>query len=73
MEGRAEDLEPHEPVAWTHQRPGGGKVFYTSLGHPEDFSLGDFQRLLTNAVYWAADLPVPAAREQVAQADAKGC
>jgi nicotinamidase-related amidase/type 1 glutamine amidotransferase len=69
--GRAEDLEPHEPVAWTHQRPNGGKVFYTSLGHPKDFDLPDFQRLLRNAVYWAANLPTPATVEQVAKAD--GC
>ncbi len=57
--GRTEDLKPHEPVAWTNRRANGGKVFYTSLGHPGDFDLPDFQKLLRNAVYWAADLTIP--------------
>lgn len=41
-----------EPVAWTrlHQD---GRVFYTSLGHQEDFRNADFLRLLTNGVLWA--------------------
>lgn len=39
------------PVAWT--RPNrGGRVFCTSLGHPEDFDEPDFLRLLTNAIFW---------------------
>ena len=59
--GRAEDLQPHEPVAWTNTGPAGGKVFYTSLGHPGDFALPAFQRLLSNAVYWAVDQPIPRA------------
>jgi type 1 glutamine amidotransferase len=61
MMGRADGVEQPEPVAWTHQRPGGGKVFYTSLGHPKTFELPEFQRLLRNATYWAADYPIPAA------------
>lgn len=60
MMGRADGAETLEPVAWTHQRPGGGKVFYTSLGHPKTFELPEFQRLLRNATYWAADYPIPA-------------
>ena len=54
----ADGIEESQPAAWTHQRPNGGRVFYTSLGHEEDFERIDFQRLLRNAVYWAADLPV---------------
>ena len=45
-----------EPVAWTHTSPGGGKVFYTSLGHPYDFTVTQFRRMLRNAIYWAVDL-----------------
>lgn len=41
-----------EPVAWLHQTPAKGKVFYTSLGHEEDFKKGSFQILLKNAVNW---------------------
>ena len=73
MFGRAGDLKPHEPVAWTNTGPAGGKVFYTSLGHPDDFELPDFQRLLRNAVYWAADLPVPESKEQPAAETADSC
>jgi len=60
MLGRVEGGESPEPVAWTHQRPNGGRVFYTSLGHPQTFEIPEFQRLLRNATYWAAGLPVPA-------------
>ena len=59
MMGRAEGVETEEPVAWTHQRPNGGRVFYSSLGHPGDFELPEFQFLLRNATYWAANLPIP--------------
>jgi hypothetical protein len=41
------------PVAWARQ--GGGRTFYTSLGHPEDFRRREFQRLLLNAIEWAKD------------------
>jgi type 1 glutamine amidotransferase len=40
------------PVAWTRTRKG-GRVFYTSLGHPDDFQVEPFRRLLANAVQWA--------------------
>lgn len=51
--GRVEGAEP-EPVAWTNTTKHGGRVFYTSLGHPVDFDLPDFQRLLKNGIRWAA-------------------
>lgn len=40
------------PVAWIRTYKG-GRVFYTSLGHPEDFQVEPFRKLLVNAVYWA--------------------
>ena len=46
-----------EPVALTHSFHG-GRVFYTSLGSPLDFEFAFFQRLLLNAIFWAADRPV---------------
>ncbi|MHC4185829.1 MAG: ThuA domain-containing protein, partial [Planctomycetota bacterium] len=55
-----DDRKPHEPVTWTNTHSGGGRVFYTSLGHPDDFKLTWFRRMLTNAVFWALDRPVPA-------------
>jgi len=54
MTGRVGDKKPHEPVAWTFTHPGGGRVFYTSLGHVDDFKMEPFQRLLKNGIYWAA-------------------
>ncbi len=62
MMGRVKDAEAPEPVAWTHQRPNGGRLFYTSLGHPKSFDVPAFERLLKNATYWAAGLPVPSDR-----------
>ncbi|MEQ8791472.1 MAG: ThuA domain-containing protein [Pirellulaceae bacterium] len=47
-----------EPVAWTNAPKTGGRVFYTSLAHPDDFSQPAFNRLLRNAVYWAAGVEV---------------
>ena len=51
--------EHAEPVTWTRLH-NGGRVFYTSLGHPDDFKEEDFKRLLTNALFWTAKRqPVP--------------
>jgi type 1 glutamine amidotransferase len=40
-----------EPVAWTHAH-NGGRVFYTSLGVPDDFKNDTFRKLLDNALTW---------------------
>ena len=42
-----------EPVAWTRLHEG-GRVFYTSLGHQQDFEESNFLRLLSNSVLWTA-------------------
>jgi len=44
------------PVAWTKTHKG-GRVFYTSLGHPEDFQVEPFRKLLVNAIYWGLGRP----------------
>jgi type 1 glutamine amidotransferase len=46
--------KPAEPILWTHATKAGGRVVYTSLGHPEDFKEAAFNRLLSNAIHWAA-------------------
>ena len=51
--------KPEEPAAWTNTYKG-GRVFYTSLGHADDFESPGFRRLLLNAVLWGLDKPVPA-------------
>jgi type 1 glutamine amidotransferase len=45
--------EATEPIAWTRPYKG-GRVFYTSLGHPKDFEHESFRRLLANALFWTA-------------------
>ena len=69
LNGSAQGIKEGEPVAWTHIGAGGGKVFYTSLGHPYDFGVTDFRNLLRNAVYWAVEVPLPEPAEQ----GADGC
>jgi type 1 glutamine amidotransferase/nicotinamidase-related amidase len=46
--------QPAEPVAWTH-RYKNSRVFYTSLGHPDDFQDPQFRKMLANAVFWAME------------------
>ncbi|HOB99001.1 MAG TPA: ThuA domain-containing protein [Verrucomicrobiota bacterium] len=51
---------PTEPVAWSRvSGPRQSRVFYTSLGGPEDFGSAAFQRLLLNGILWALDQPIP--------------
>jgi putative membrane-bound dehydrogenase-like protein len=40
-----------EPIAWTRAYKG-GRIFYTSLGHPKDFEEESFRRMLANALLW---------------------
>ena len=47
------------PVAWTGRSASGGRAFMTTLGHPEDFQVESFQRLLINAIHWELGQPVP--------------
>ena len=58
MEGRWSENEPVEPVAFTNTFCD-GRVFFTSLGHPDDFKNELFCKLLVNGVYWALEMPVP--------------
>ena len=55
--GTIPDKEP-EPVAWTNQYKQ-ARIFYTSLGHPDDFKNAPFRRMLINAVFWAMNKPIP--------------
>ncbi|HXT60479.1 MAG TPA: isochorismatase family protein [Pirellulales bacterium] len=57
--GRVEGQEPAEPAAWTNATSSGGRVFYTSLGHPEDFKSPFFRQLLLHGIFWALDKPAP--------------
>jgi type 1 glutamine amidotransferase len=54
MAGRWADDEAVEPVAFTNTYFG-GRIFFTSLGHPDDFQNESFCKLLLNGVSWALD------------------
>jgi uncharacterized protein len=69
---------PHpliQPVAWTKTYTGDtgqtARVFFTTLGHPEEFADVNMRRLMINGILWAlgkeADIP-----EQGAKADLVG-
>ena len=53
MHGHLKGAEEREPVSWVRELDSGSRVFYTSLGHPQDFQLAPFQRMLGNAILWA--------------------
>jgi type 1 glutamine amidotransferase len=41
------------PVAWTRKTKAGGRVFTTTLGHPEDFTIPAVRKLVDNGILWA--------------------
>lgn len=47
------------PVAWVGNNAFGGKVFTTTLGHPEDFGIESFQHLIINAIHFQTGKKVP--------------
>ncbi len=46
-----------EPVAWVNEAEE-RRVFYTSLGHPGDFEVAAFRKMLRNAIDWALGRPI---------------
>jgi type 1 glutamine amidotransferase len=42
------------PVAWTRSHKG-GRVSYTSLGHPDDLAVPSVRTLVMNGIRWALD------------------
>lgn len=57
--GHVDGHTEQQPVAWTNVYHG-GRVFYTSLGHKDDFRMAAFRHLLVNGVLWALDRPLVA-------------
>lgn len=54
--------KPPEPVSWTFTRADGGRSFYSSMGHIDDFRNPRFTELLYRGICWAADIPTTPAR-----------
>ena len=50
--GKVNDLV--EPIAWTRMA-GKSRVFYISIGYPDDFQTEPFTTLLTSGIKWAMD------------------
>ena len=42
-----------EPIAWTRTTSTENRVFYTSMGYPDDFDNAAFRTLLINGIHWA--------------------
>lgn len=47
-----------EPLTWIREYKG-GRIFYSSLGHPRDFENENFVRMVVNALYWTTRREVP--------------
>ncbi len=58
-----------QPVAWTKTYKG-ARVFFTTLGHPEDFRVEAVRRLVVNGIYWALGKDVPPGGARVEMAGA---
>ncbi|MBI4662055.1 MAG: ThuA domain-containing protein [Verrucomicrobia bacterium] len=54
----ADGRETTEPVAWINVNAN-QRVFYTSLGGPDDFKEPVFRRLLLNGILWSLNRPIP--------------
>ena len=63
MTGRIEGRDVLEPVAWTNTYKG-GRIFYTSLGNPEDFEIPAFRTMLKNAVFWGLEADLGCATQE---------
>jgi hypothetical protein len=61
-------IDDHDQVlAWTFERPGGGRSFGATLGHfHENFTLEPFRRAIVNGVLWSAHADIPEAGAPVA-------
>lgn len=69
FEGTVPGEDP-QPLAWTFIRSDGGRSFYTSLGHPDDFTQPEFEALLAAGIHWACGLK-PHELDEVRQQNAR--
>ena len=49
VKGRWAEGKPAAPVPWPNTY-NGGRVFYTTLGHPDDFKIEAFSQLLLGGI-----------------------
>lgn len=67
LAARVSAEEAPQPLAWTFVRNDGGRSFYTSLGHVDDFAQPEFEALLSAGIHWACGLEPPALAQVAAQ------
>jgi type 1 glutamine amidotransferase len=65
MTGQLEGQPAEEPVAWVNTAKN-RRVFYTSLGNPDDFKQPFFRRLLLNGILWSLGEAIPPPTESTA-------
>jgi putative heme-binding domain-containing protein len=53
--------QPVQPVAWVREKDG-RRLFYTSLGTPDDFKDENFRRLVVNALAWTTKTELKATK-----------
>lgn len=52
--GGRDTMVNEHPITWRHS-VGQGRAFYTAIGHrAETYSIGEFQTLIANGIFWAA-------------------
>jgi putative heme-binding domain-containing protein len=64
LSGKPQDGSASEPVAWIDTARD-RRVFYTSLGAPDDFNQPFFRRLLLNGILWCLNQSVPPAAASI--------
>jgi type 1 glutamine amidotransferase len=61
-----------ETVAWSWERPGGGRSFgFSGLHFHDNWRLPEYRRLVTQGILWTLRLPIPRAGLDVRVADAE--
>ena len=49
-----------ETIGWAWERPDGGRSFgYVGLHFHDNWSRAEYRRLVTQAILWTLDLPIP--------------
>ena len=61
MSGQLDGQPERQPVTVARATDHGGRVVYSSLGHPDDFDLPWFNRMLAQSLRWACEKPPAAA------------
>lgn len=54
------DKKVKAPATWVHEHQG-VRIFYSTMGSPEDFQNESFRRLLVNAIFWTTCREAPKA------------